>query len=71
MTVVADILTEEVVGLQTGETAVSITLAVTEGVAGGFPAALSTAVLQAGRSQSVPGGNIGELPVRPHHLRTV
>ena len=63
LAVVADILTEEVIGLQTGEVAVSIMLAVAEGVAGGFPAALSTAILQTGSSQSVLSGNIGELLV--------
>ena len=71
VTVVADVLTQEVVGLQTGEVAVSIVLAVAEGVAGRLPAALPTAVLQAGCSQSVLSGDIGELLVGPHHLRTV
>ena len=71
MTVVADVLTEEVIGLQTGEVTVSIVLAVTEGVTGGLAAALSTAIFQAGSPQSVLGGNIGELLVGPHHLSTV
>ena len=71
MTVVADVLTEEVIGLKTGEVTVSIVLAVAEGVAGGLSAALPTAVLQAGSSQSVLGGHIGELLVGPHHLSTV
>ena len=61
--VVADILTEEVVGLETGEVAVSVMLAVAEGVAGGFPAALSTAILQTGSPQSALDGHIGELLV--------
>ena len=61
--VVADILTEEVVGLETGEVAVSVMLAVAEGVAGRLSAALPAAVLQAGRPQPVLGRHIGELLV--------
>ena len=63
VTVVADILTEEVVGLETVETAVSVMLAVAEGVTGRLSTALPAAVLQAGRSQSVLGRHVGELLV--------
>ena len=63
VTVVADILTEKVVWLETGEVAVSVMLAVAEGVTGRLSAALPAAVLQAGRPQPVLGRHIGELLV--------